>query len=58
MKLSKRTLKANYFLTKRAFNRADTTDKVGVVIVSTFIVPMLFFICANIIGGAHISFGF
>jgi len=53
-----RKLKANYFLTKRAFNRADATDKAGVIIVSTFIVPMLFFICANIIGGAHISFGF
>ena len=53
-----RKLKANYFLTKRAFNRADSTDKAGVIIVSTFIVPMLFFICVNIVQGAHISFGF
>lgn len=53
-----RKLKANYFLTKRAFNRADATDKAGVIIVSTFIVPMLLFICANIVNGAHISFGF
>tara|TARA_R110002012_G_scaffold318390_1_gene536788 strand:- start:1674 stop:1844 length:171 start_codon:yes stop_codon:yes gene_type:complete len=44
-------------LAKRQFNQADSTDKAGVVIVGSFILPMLTFICLNL-KDAVITFGF
>jgi len=44
-------------LAKRQFIQADSTDKAGVVIVGTIILPMLTFICLNL-KDAYISFGF
>ena len=35
-------------LAKRQFVQADSTDKVGVVIVGSVILPLLTFICFNI----------
>lgn len=50
-------VKVNAKLAKRQFNQADTTDKVGVILVGGFILPMLAFVCLNI-NEATISFGF
>ena len=53
----KKSIRVKSKLVKRQFNQADTTDKVGVVIVGSFILPMLTFICLNI-KDAVITFGF
>ena len=53
----KKVIRVNSKLVRRQFNQAETTDKVGVVIVGTFILPMLTFICLNL-KDAVITFGF
>lgn len=53
----KKAIRVKTKLVKRQFNQADTTDKVGVVIVASFILPMLVFICVSI-PNATITFGF
>ena len=53
----KKVIRVKSKLVKRQFNQAETTDKVGVVIVGTFILPMLTFICLNL-KDAVITFGF
>lgn len=53
----KKAIRVKAKLAKRQFNQADTTDKIGVVIVGTFILPMLTFICLNL-KDAVITFGF
>lgn len=53
----KKAIRVKSKLVKRQFLQADTIDKVGVVIVGTFILPMLTFICLNL-KDAVITFGF
>ena len=53
----KKVIRVKTKLAKRQFIQADTTDKIGVVIVATFILPMLTFICLNL-KDAVITFGF
>lgn len=42
----------------RDFKQAEGHVKIGVVIVSTVILPCLAMVVLNIVQGAHISFGF
>ena len=53
----KKAIRVKTKLVKRQFIQAETTDKIGVVIVGTFILPMLTFICLNL-KDAVITFGF
>jgi len=53
----KKSIRVKSKLVKRQFNQADTTDKIGVVIMGTIILPMLTFICLNL-KDAVITFGF
>jgi len=42
----------------RDFKQAEGHTKIGVVIVSTVIIPCLAMVVLNVIQGAHISFGY
>jgi len=53
----KKAIRVKTKLAKRQFIQADTTDKIGVVIMGTIILPMLTFICLNL-KDAVITFGF